>query len=117
MQREKEKVMRAKNRSTSALSVRRSRKRLIKPVRVKPLLVPELPPARTGVDIEPVPVEAGRGTYDGDTAFHLYLREIGQTPLLTPQEEIALAGRIKRGDKRAREQMIKARSEERRVGK
>jgi RNA polymerase primary sigma factor len=40
--------------------------------------------------------------------LQLYLREIGQVKLLTPQEEIALAKRIRRGDKRAREQMIKA---------
>jgi RNA polymerase primary sigma factor len=49
-----------------------------------------------------------RGSYDGDTAIKLYLREIGQVRLLTPQEEIELAARIKRGDKKAREQMIKA---------
>ncbi len=49
-----------------------------------------------------------RSGYDGDTAIKLYLREIGQVKLLTPQEEIELAARIKRGDKRAREQMIKA---------
>lgn len=41
-------------------------------------------------------------------AFHLYLKEIGQTKLLTPQEEVALARRIKKGDAKAREQMIKA---------
>src|SRR4030095_14321105 len=41
-------------------------------------------------------------------AYSLYLREIGQTKLLTPQEEIALAAKIKRGDERAREEMIKA---------
>jgi RNA polymerase primary sigma factor len=46
--------------------------------------------------------------YDGDTAIKLYLREIGQVKLLTPQEEIVLAARIKRGDKKAREHMIKA---------
>jgi len=46
--------------------------------------------------------------YDGDTAIKLYLREIGQVKLLTPQEEIVLAARIKKGDKKAREQMIKA---------
>ena len=46
--------------------------------------------------------------YDGDTAIKLYLREIGQVKLLTPQEEIQLAARIKNGDKKAREQMIKA---------
>ncbi len=41
-------------------------------------------------------------------ALHLYLREVGQVPLLTPAEEITLARRIKRGDKAAREHMIKA---------
>jgi len=54
-----------------------------------------------------VPVKE-RGSYDGDTAIKLYLREIGQVKLLTPQEEIDLAAKIKKGDKKAREQMIKA---------
>ena len=40
--------------------------------------------------------------------LQLYLREIGQVKLLTPAEEIALAKRIKKGDKQAREHMIKA---------
>src|SRR5215472_10661642 len=40
--------------------------------------------------------------------LQLYLREIGQVKLLTPEEEVVLAKRIKRGDKRAREHMIKA---------
>ncbi|MGH7968507.1 MAG: sigma-70 family RNA polymerase sigma factor [Limisphaerales bacterium] len=58
---------------------------------------------------EPVePRARERGSYDGDTAIKLYLREIGQVKLLTPQEEIELAARIKKGDKKAREQMIKA---------
>ncbi len=52
--------------------------------------------------------EPERSSYDGDTAIKLYLREIGQVKLLTPAEEIALAARIKKGDKRAREHMIKA---------
>src|SRR6202042_1643907 len=35
-------------------------------------------------------------------------REIGQVRLLTPKEEIVLAARIKKGDKKARELMIQA---------
>jgi RNA polymerase primary sigma factor len=49
-----------------------------------------------------------RTSYDADTAIKLYLREIGQVKLLTPGEEVELAARIKKGDKKAREQMIKA---------
>ena len=56
----------------------------------------------------PPPADRDRGSYDGDTAIKLYLREIGQVKLLTPQEEIELAARIKKGDKKAREHMIKA---------
>jgi RNA polymerase primary sigma factor len=44
----------------------------------------------------------------GVTAYTLYLREIGQTRLLTPQEEVDLAKKIKAGDEQARERMIKA---------
>jgi RNA polymerase primary sigma factor len=52
--------------------------------------------------------EKERGSYDADTAIKLYLREIGQVKLLTPEQEIELAAKIKKGDKKAREQMIKA---------
>ena len=43
-----------------------------------------------------------------DSNIGLYLREISQVPLLTPAEEIKLAAQIKRGNRRAREKMIKA---------
>jgi RNA polymerase primary sigma factor len=69
------------------------------------------PAAETSTPVEehaPVFLERDRTAYDGDTAIKLYLREIGQVRLLTPQEEIDLAARIKKGDKKAREQMIKA---------
>ena len=80
---------------------------------------PAVPPAKAPVVSRAATPKAAEGDttlfiqresarYDGDTAIKLYLREIGQVKLLTPQEEIVLAARIKRGDKKAREQMIKA---------
>ena len=65
--------------------------------------VPRSSPKTEASEEEPV-----RERYDGDTAFKLYLREIGQVALLTPDEEIALAVRIQKGDEEARDQMIKA---------
>lgn len=43
-----------------------------------------------------------------DKNLRLYLSEIAQTPLLTPEEEVELANRIHAGDEKAREHMIKA---------
>ena len=41
-------------------------------------------------------------------SLQLYLNEIGRVKLLTPEEELTLAKKVKRGDKKAREQMITA---------
>jgi len=47
-------------------------------------------------------------TFESDSSLRLYLREISKTELLTPEEEIELAERIKQGDKQARTHMIRA---------
>src|SRR2546428_2880872 len=43
-----------------------------------------------------------------DLGLKRYLQEIGQFPLLTPHQEVELAGKIKKGDAAARERMINA---------
>ena len=65
-----------------------------------------LPSVQVAREVEPAEVISAPATRSD--SLQLYLREIGQVKLLTPEEEIALARRIKRGDKRAREHMIKA---------
>src|ERR1022692_127346 len=56
---------------------------------------------------KPEPAEALSAPLDR-TNLQIYLQEIGKTALLTIDEEIALAKRIRRGDKSARDHMIKA---------
>ena len=43
-----------------------------------------------------------------DDGFALFLARIGETPLLTPAEELALACRVERGDLAAKERMVEA---------
>ncbi|MEA1981561.1 MAG: sigma-70 family RNA polymerase sigma factor [candidate division Zixibacteria bacterium] len=45
---------------------------------------------------------------DEDRSLDLYLREIGETPLINAQEEVRLARKIKLGDKSALEKLTKA---------
>jgi RNA polymerase primary sigma factor len=45
---------------------------------------------------------------DIDTGLQLYLRQIGEYPLITVQDEIKLARRIKRGDMEARAIMVRS---------
>jgi len=44
---------------------------------------------------------------DTDTGFQLYLREIAKFPLLTIEQEVKLAKRIKKGDAEARSEMVR----------
>jgi RNA polymerase primary sigma factor len=69
---------------------------------------PEAAVAKTEPKTEVTPAEQPRAPWEstrGDT-LQLYLREIGQVKLLTPEEELKLARRVKRHDKHARELMI-----------
>jgi RNA polymerase primary sigma factor len=43
-----------------------------------------------------------------DDSVRLYLREIGKIPLLTAEQELALARRVKSGEKKAKDQMAEA---------
>jgi RNA polymerase primary sigma factor len=56
---------------------------------------------------KPEPAEAPAAPLERSN-LQIYLQEIGKTALLTIDEEVSLARRIRRGDKAAREHMIKA---------
>ncbi|HTL16531.1 MAG TPA: RNA polymerase sigma factor RpoD/SigA [Patescibacteria group bacterium] len=67
------------------------------------VLLPENEEAAGQFATEPLSSASSRGDN-----LQLYLREIGQVQLLTPEQEIQLAKRIHKGDEAAREHMIKA---------
>ena len=52
--------------------------------------------------------KATRRFRDEDRSLDLYLREIGETPLINAAEEVELAKRIKKGDQKALEKLTKA---------
>lgn len=45
---------------------------------------------------------------DSESGFQLYLRQIAQYPLITPEQEVRLAAKIRRGDRKAKAEMIRA---------
>ena len=63
------------------------------------------PDAGANADVPAVPEERAEGSLDSLAQF---MNEVGRHRLLTPAEEIALAKRVERGDREAKERMINA---------
>ncbi len=63
---------------------------------------PPVPSAKPEPAVEPDPSPLER------SGLQIYLQEIAKTPLLTIAEEVTLADRIRRGDRAARDHMIRA---------
>ncbi len=53
-------------------------------------------------------IEAHMTPGEEETGFQIYLRQIAKFPLLTAEQEVELAGRIKLGDQQARADMVRA---------
>jgi RNA polymerase primary sigma factor len=64
-----------------------------------------LVPRETGVEHVAEPF---RLPHDADGALTQYMRHVGEVGLITPQQEIELAARIRQGDESARDHMIRA---------
>ena len=71
----------------------------------------EEPKVEELVDEEEMDEETLNGQYlddVSDDSVRLYLREIGKIPLLNAEEELALAQKVKEGDKRSKDKMAEA---------
>lgn len=71
-------------------------------------VLPKVEVPREAVDAPPPMPSSVGASLSGDFALRMYLREIGEVALLTPEQEVELAARIHKGDAAAREHMIRA---------
>jgi len=73
--------------------------------------IKETEPVR-GLELEEISIDELKNATNINTdlpdAVQMYLKEIGKTPLLTPEEEKELAKRIEKGDEAARKKLIQA---------
>jgi RNA polymerase primary sigma factor len=80
-----------------------------KPDSIKPELPPKKPASPAPkVRPTPAPIPAADADPTEPGLIRYYLDQIGKTPLLTLEQETALARRILKGDEEARQQMIQA---------
>ena len=113
--------MKTKKRQTKSLRVKkpvtpklrtrvpRVPKQTVKRAAAKPTVLSRpIWPATSSVPTLPATPEPARTESMSGDPIRLYMREIGEVPLLTIKEEIVLARRIKRGDAAARDHMIRA---------
>lgn len=69
----------------------------------------QAPPPSGSVElVEQTAAPIERWKSEPSSALTLYMREVGEVPLLTPEQEVELARRVQAGDEQAREHMIRA---------